>query len=157
MYILVVSCVENESFPAQAAKDIDDKKYCGGRDAIKELIYSSGEIDSLLYDIELGGLLPGLIEMMVNCQNSFDSIAMHVLLRCHFEAMERNGHGVLLSKEFQNHPSLLLFLSSYMTRSNNFSSSSHTNEIVLWAQRNKTYIAFSNKQYLHGKTKSNSE
>lgn len=149
--VLLVSCVENESFPGQTEIDIDDQKICEGIDAINQVIYSNGEMDSLLYDIEYGGLFPGLIEMSVKCQNGFDSLAMHVLLRYHFESMERNGHGVILSKKLQNHPSLVLFLSSYMRRSANFSSSSRTQEIVSWADRNEPYLASTNRAYLHGK------
>lgn len=121
---------------------------CDDVSELMSVLYSSGSMDSLLGLVERGGLFPELIRVQANCESSFDSISTYVLLRFHREALDDLGFGRVLSRSFNKHPSIVLFLSNYMKSSQNYSSSSNTEEIYNWYLEHYESLSEGNKKII---------
>ena len=112
------------------------------------LIESPSRFDSVLGVLDVS-YLPTLIQIQHTCPDSFEDLSIKVLLRCHKEEVDKGyNDGVLISNKAYDYLCLLLFQSSYMNQSQNFASSSRTNEIFNWAKKNKGQLSGQNQAYL---------
>lgn len=113
---------------------------------LNRLVESSAKLDSVLSIID-ATYLPQLIKAEHSCRDFFDDFSIKVLLPLHKQEMAQ-GHtaGALISEKAYDYLCLLLFQANYMKQSDNFSSSSRTEEVFRWTLVNLDQLSADNRQ-----------
>ncbi len=149
--LVVITCCNEASVQNDRISINVSEVKCESLDQLKQintLIETSGKFDSILGVLD-NFYLPILIQLQHTCPDFFEEVSLKALLRCHKEEVDRGyPDGVLISNKAYDYLCLLLFQSSYMRQSQNYSSSSRTIEIFTWAKENKEKLSDRNRAYL---------